>query len=125
MGRSERQRRKRWEDRGIWSPAMDLIDQKDKLVAIIELPGVDKKDIKISLSDNNLTVQGEIEQDKDVKREGYYCCERAYGKFSRNISLPAGIDKDKIKAKYKNGILEVTLPKKMEEKAKEIMIETI
>ncbi|MDD3655694.1 MAG: Hsp20/alpha crystallin family protein [Atribacterota bacterium] len=66
-------------------PSYGFVNQKDELVAIIELPGVDQKDIKISLSDNNLTVQEEIEQDKDMKREDYYCCERAYGKFSRRI----------------------------------------
>ncbi len=124
MGRPEWRRRRRWEEGGLWSPAIDVIDQKDKLIARVELPGVDKKDIKISLSDNNLTIEGEIEKDKDVKKEDYYCCERVYGKFSRSISLPVGIDKDKIKANYKNGILEISLPKKPEEKPKEITIET-
>ncbi|MDD3632030.1 MAG: Hsp20/alpha crystallin family protein, partial [Atribacterota bacterium] len=71
-----------------------------------------------------LTIEGEIEKDKDVKKEDYYCCERVYGKFSRSISLPVGIDKDNIKANYKNGILEISLPKKPEEKPKEITIET-
>lgn len=123
MGRPEWRRRRRWEEGGLWSPAIDVIDQKDKLIARVELPGVDKKDIKISLSDNSLTIEGEIEKDKDVKKEDYYCCERVYGKFSRSISLPVGIDKDKIKANYKNGILEISLPKKPEEKPKEITIE--
>lgn len=122
MGSPEWHRRRRWEEGGIWSPAIDLIDQKDKFIAKVELPGVDKKDIKISLIDNNLTIQGEIEKDENIKREDYYCCERVYGKFSRSITLPSGIDQDNIKANYKDGILEISLPKKPEEKPKEITI---
>lgn len=122
-GKPSSNRRRRWEEGGIWSPATDLIDKKDKLVARIELPGVEKKDVKISLSENNLTVQGEIEKDKETKKEDYYCCERAYGTYSRTISLPAEIDQDKIKANFKNGILEITIPKKAEKKPKEITIE--
>lgn len=123
MVRPEWQRRRRWEEGGVWSPAVDLIDQKDKFLARVELPGVDKKDVKISLSDNNLTIQGEIERDKDIKKDEYYCCERVYGKFSRTITLPTVVDKEQIKASYKNGILEISLPKKPEEKPKEITIE--
>jgi len=74
-------------------------------------------------SENNLTVQGEIEKDKETKKENYYCCERAYGTYSRTISLPAEVDQDKIKANFKNGILEITIPKKAEKKPKEITIE--
>lgn len=123
MGEQERPRRRRWEEGGIWNPATDLIDQKDKLLVKIELPGVDKKDIKISLSDNNLTIQGEIEQDKDVKKEDYYCCERFFGKYSRTIVLPVAASQENIKAKFKNGVLEITIPKREEEKPKEITIE--
>jgi HSP20 family protein len=122
-GRPSGNRRRRWEEGGIWSPATDLIDKKDKLVARIELPGVEKRDVKISLSENNLTVQGEIEKDKETKKEDYYCCERVYGTYSRTISLPAEIDQDKIKANFKNGILEIIIPKKAEKKPKEITIE--
>jgi len=124
MSRPGSNRRRSWEEGGIWSPATDLIDKKDKLVARIELPGVEKKDIKISLSENNLTVQGEIEKDKETKKEDYYCCERVYGTYSRTISLPTEIDQDRIKAKFKDGILEITMPKKLEKKPKEITIET-
>jgi len=124
MSRTGGNRRRSWEEGGIWSPATDLIDKKDKLVARIELQGVEKKDVKISLSENNLTIQGEIEKDKETKKEDYYCCERVYGTYSRTISLPTEIDQDKIKANFKNGILEITMPKKPERKPKEITIET-
>lgn len=124
MGRPGSSRRRSWEEGGIWAPSTDLIDKKDKLITRIELPGVEKKDVKISLNENNLTVQGEIEKDKETKKEDYYCCERAYGTYSRTISLPTEIDQDQIKAKFKNGILEITMPKKPEKKPKEISIET-
>lgn len=123
FNRSGVNRRRNWEEGGIWSPATDLIDQKDQLIARIELPGVEKKDVKISVSDNNLTVQGEIEKDKETKKEDYYCCERVYGTYSRTISLPVEVEQDKIKAKFKNGILEIVMPKKPERKPKEIAIE--
>jgi HSP20 family protein len=113
-----------WFDGGIWSPAVDLVDKQDKLVAKVELPGVEKKDVKLSLNDNNLTIQGEVQKDEETKKEDYYYRERAYGSYSRTISLPAEVDKEKIKAKFKNGILEITIPKKPEVKPKEITIES-
>ena len=112
-----------WFEGAMWEPAVDLIDKKDRLIAKVELPGVEKKDVKISLSDNNLTIQGEIKKEEETKKENYYYRERAYGNYARTISLPAEIDKDKISAKFKNGILEVTIPKKPEVQPKEITIE--
>ncbi|MBN2396174.1 MAG: Hsp20/alpha crystallin family protein [Candidatus Atribacteria bacterium] len=123
MNRPTLGKRRSWEEGGIWSPAVDLIDKKDQLIAKIELPGAEKKDVKISLSDNSLTIHGEIEKDKETKKEDYYCCERIYGTYSRTISLPVEVQKDKIKAKFKNGILEITMPKSPEKKPKEITIE--
>jgi len=115
--------RRSWFDGGMWSPAVDLIDKQDKLVAKVELPGVEKKDVKLSLNDSNLTIQGEMKKDEESKKEDYYYRERAYGNYSRTISLPTEIDKERIKAKFKNGILEITMPKKPEVKPKEITIE--
>jgi HSP20 family protein len=112
-----------WFDSGIWAPAIDLIDKQDKLVAKVELPGVEKKDLKLSLNDSNLTIQGKMQKDEETKKEDYYYRERAYGSYSRTISLPAEVDKEKIKAKFKNGILEIAMPKKPEVKPKEITIE--
>ncbi|MDD5635780.1 MAG: Hsp20/alpha crystallin family protein [Atribacterota bacterium] len=115
--------RRNWFDGGIWAPAVDLLDKKDKLLAKVELPGVDKKDVKLSLNDSNLTIQGEMKKDEETKNDEYYYRERAYGTYSRTISLPAEIDKENIKAKFKNGILEIIMPKKPEVKPKEITIE--
>ncbi len=116
--------RRSWLDGGMWSPAVDLVDKEDKLVAKVELPGVEKKDVKLSLNDSNLTIQGEMKKDEETEKEDYYYRERAYGNYARTISLPAEIDKEKIKAKFKNGILEITMPKKPEVKPKEINIES-
>ena len=112
-----------WFDGGRWAPAVDLVDKQDKLLAKVELPGVDKKDVKLSLNNNILTIQGEMNKEEETKNEDYYYRERAYGTYSRNISLPTEIDKEKIKAKFKNGILEITMPKKPEVKPKEITVE--
>lgn len=115
--------RRGWFEDAVLEPAVDLIDQKDKFVAKVELPGIDQKDVKISLADNSLIIQGEIKKEEETKNEDYYYRERAYGNFARSISLPAEIDKDNISAKFKNGILEVVIPKKPEVQPKEITIE--
>ena len=115
--------RRNWFDGGRWAPAVDLIDKNDKLLANVELPGVDKKDVKLSLNDSILTIQGEMKKDEETEKEDYYYRERAYGTYARTISLPSEVDKEKIKAKFKNGILEITMPKKPEVKPKEITVE--
>ena len=109
------------ETRG-WAPAVDVIDKKDKLIVKAELPGVEKEDIDISISGNVLTLKGETKREKEVKEEDYYCCERYYGGFSRSIDLPAEVDASKVDASFKNGILEITLPKSKVPEAKKIPI---
>ncbi|HBY58040.1 MAG TPA: hypothetical protein DEG96_09325 [Candidatus Atribacteria bacterium] len=120
---SRRLTRRRWMEGGEWSPLIDVIDKKDNILVKAELPGVDKKDVKISLSENTLTIQGERKEEKEIKKEDYYCCERAFGTYSRTIALPVEVDKTKAKATFKNGVLEITLPKKEEIKPKEIEIQ--
>jgi HSP20 family protein len=111
--------------RGVWAPAVEMIDRKDELLVKAELPGIEKKDISVSVSGDVLTIKGERKMEKEVKEEDYYCCESVYGKFFRAISLPMGVDTEKIKAEHKHGILEVHLPKTKEvkEKVKEISVE--
>lgn len=122
MPESRRLSRRRLMEGEVWSPLVDIIDKKDHILVKAELPGIDKKDIKISISENSLTISGERKEEKEVKKEDYYCCERAFGAYSRTIELPVEVDKNKTKATFKNGILEVTLPKKEETKPKEIEI---
>ena len=119
---ASRRLKKRWLEGGEWSPLVDVIDQKDQLIAKAELPGVDKKDIKITLSDNILTIRGERREEQKTKKEDYYCCERIQGSYSRTIALPVEVDNKKIKASFKNGVLEVILPKTKKETPREIEI---
>ena len=106
-----RRLRKRWLEGGEWSPPVDVIDKKESIIVKVELPGIDKKDVKISLSENTLTVRGERKEEQEVKKENYYCSERVRGSYSRTIALPVDIDKSNAKASFKNGVLEIILPK--------------
>jgi HSP20 family protein len=105
------------------SPSVDMFDKKDEIVVKAEIPGVEKENISISLSDNMLTIKGEMKKEEEVKEEDYYYSERSYGSFSRSLNLPAKVQAEKIKASFKNGILEIHLPKAEEAKPKEIKVE--
>lgn len=105
-----------------WAPSLDVSQTKDNIVVKAEIPGMDSKDIDISLSGGVLTLKGEKKQEKEEKDENYYFAERSYGAFSRSIQLPQEVQTDKIKASYKNGVLTINLPKSEEAKAKEVKI---
>jgi HSP20 family protein len=106
-----------------WFPAVDILDQKDKLVVKADIPGIDKKDIKVKVEDDILTIKGMVKKDEETQEKDYYYRERAYGSFYRAITLPVSVQEDKVKANYANGILTIDLPKTKESKAKEITIE--
>jgi len=104
----------RWDEipgLGEWTPNMDISETKDSLVAKVEVPGMDPKDIQISLQENLLTIKGEKRQEKEEKDEHYHRVERAYGVFTRSVRLPVAVDASKVTASFKNGLLTVTLPK--------------
>jgi HSP20 family protein len=105
------------------SPSVDMYDKKDEIVVKAEVPGIEKENINISVSNSTLTIKGETKKEEEVKEEDYYYAERSYGSFSRILSLPAKVQSDKIKASFKNGILEIHLPKAEEAKPKEVKIE--
>ena len=107
---------------GMWNPTVDLYEKDDNFVIKAELPGVDKKDITIDLKDRVLTLSGERSYDNEVKEENYYRRERSYGKFQRAFTLPADVDSDKIKAEFKDGVLQVQVPKPEEQKPKQVTI---
>ncbi len=107
---------------GMWNPAVDLYEKDGHFVIKAELPGVDKDGIKIDLKDRVLTLSGERTYDNEVKEENYYRKERSYGKFQRAFRLPADVDSDKIKAEFKDGVLQVEVPKPEEHKAKQVTI---
>jgi HSP20 family protein len=107
---------------GVWSPSVDVSETKDNVVIKAEIPGMTKDDVKISIQDNVITLKGEKKQEKEEKDANYHRIERSYGSFCRSFTLPAAVKADKIKATYKDGILNVTLPKTEEVKPKEIPI---
>jgi HSP20 family protein len=107
---------------GMWNPNVDLYEKDDNFVIKAELPGMDKKDIKIDLNDRILTLSGERSYDNEVKEENYYRRERSHGKFHRAFTLPADVDSDKIKAEFKDGLLKVVIPKPEGQKPKQVTI---
>ncbi len=104
-----------------WSPALDLYQNNDNVIAIVELPGMKKEDIEISLHDGMLTISGERESSTS-NGENAERTERFSGKFRRSITLPTRVDANKVSATYKDGILTVTLPKAEEAKPKQIKV---
>ena len=104
-----------------WTPALDLYQNNDNVVAVVELPGMRKEDIDISLHDGMLTIAGE-RQSSSSEAENAERTERFTGKFRRSITLPTRVDADKVSASYKDGILTVTLPKAEEAKPKKVEV---
>jgi len=94
-----------------WVPSMDVSETKDSLIAKLEVPGMDPKDIQISLQENLLTIKGEKTQEQEEKEEHFHRVERTYGMFARSVRLPVTVDASKVAATFKNGLLTVTLPK--------------
>lgn len=105
-----------------WAPALDMYESDDKLTVEVELPGLDAKDIDISLEDDILHVKGERNFSNEVKEENYHRIERAYGYFERNIPLPRKVDPDKVSASVSGGVLKIEMPKAEEAKPKQIPI---
>ena len=108
---------------GDWCPVMDVADTNGDLTASVELPGLDRNDIKVSVQDDVLTVTGEKKQEKTETEDNYRRSERSYGYFKRAIKLPSSVDAAKVTAAYKDGVLKVTMPKLESKKAKEIPIQ--
>lgn len=108
---------------GAWSPAVDIHETEDSFVVSADLPGLKKDDIQINVEDNTLTIKGEKKFEEKVPRDKYIRVERNYGTFVRSFSLPQNVDSAKIKATFKDGILDLTLPKREESKPKKIAVE--
>lgn len=105
-----------------WIPAMDLAETEDALVLTADLPGMGEDDVSIEIKDNVLTISGERADTRETKDRGYHRVERSLGKFSRSMSLPEGIDPDKVAADFQRGVLEVTIPKPEERKPHRVAI---
>lgn len=113
----------RREFRGEWYPALDCYTKDNQLVVHADLPGVDPKNVDISVVGNVLTIRGERKSELEEKKGGYLFHEASYGGFERSISLPEGVDTANIHATYKNGVLELTMPAKAEALPKKVKIE--
>ena len=105
------------EDRsaGIWAPRVDVCETKESYIVSVDLPGIKKEDIEIDLKDNTLTVKGEKKYEAKSDKDNYVRVERKYGKFVRRFSLSDNVEAGKIKATYKDGVLEIKIPKREEE----------
>ena len=109
---------------GAWIPPVDLSETKDALIVKAEVPGMDPKEIEVSMTGDLLTIKGEKKQRTEEKDENYHRIETRYGAFSRMIRLPVAVDSEKISATYEKGVLKLTLTKKEESKPKQIEIKT-
>jgi HSP20 family protein len=105
-----------------WIPAMDLVETGDHLVLKADLPGLDRDDVGIEIKDGVLTVSGERKTEHEDSSNGYHRVERAYGRFSRSLSLPEGVDADQVQADFDQGVLEVRIPKPAERKPHRVQI---
>ena len=103
-------------------PAIDVRESDDELVVSADLPGLTKKDIEVTVEDNRLTVSGERKWDEETRNDRYHRIERAYGRFSRTLTLPSAVDAEKVEASFKDGILNVTIPKAEQAKRKQIAV---
>lgn len=105
-------------------PRVDISETEFDYNLDVELPGIDQKDIDVKIDDNILTIKGKKEQKAETKEKNYYTREIYYGSFQRSISLPNNIKADAVDAKYENGILHITIPKKTHETAKKIEVKS-
>ena len=105
-----------------WVPAMDLVETQEDFVLRADLPGLSEEDVKIEIEDNVLTVSGERNAEHESREEGFYRMERAFGSFSRSLTLPKGVNADAVAASFDRGVLEVHIPKPEQAKPRRISI---
>lgn len=104
------------------SPSVDIFEEGGDMVVKAELPGISKENLHVTISENTLTITGEKKEEEKVEKKDYHRLERSYGSFSRSFRLPDNVNGDKAKASFKDGILEVRVPKTKETKQKKITI---
>ena len=105
-----------------WVPEMDLVEAEDHYLLKADLPGMKQEDVSIEFNDGTLTISGERKAEYERKEKGFFRLERSFGKFSRSLSLPEGVDPGKIQAAFHDGVLEVTIPKPEERKPRRIEV---
>lgn len=107
---------------GEWQPTLDVTEDKDAVIVKAELPGVEQKDITVSLQEGMLTIKGEKRAEKEEKDKQYHRVERSYGAFYRSFRLPAAVEAGKVAATFKDGVVTITLPKAPEAKGTTIPV---
>lgn len=110
-------------DNGAWYPALESRVDNGKLIVKADLPGIDPKEVSVSVTGNQLRIEGERKHEEKHEEKDYFYQEVAYGQFVRTIPLPAEVDADQVKAHYKKGVLEITMPAPKELTAKKIAVE--
>ncbi|MEX2381331.1 MAG: Hsp20/alpha crystallin family protein [Opitutales bacterium] len=112
-------------EEGIFSPTIDVADKENEIEVTAELPGMEEKDIDITVDEHGLTLRGEKKQERKEEGENYTRMERSFGSFQRYVPLASAVDREKVKARFRNGVLKIHLPKTGEalQKAKRIQIE--
>ncbi|MDF1525345.1 MAG: Hsp20/alpha crystallin family protein [bacterium] len=105
-----------------FNPAVDIVDTVEDLQVKVELPGVKKEDVEVTLKDDVLSIKGEKNEEREEKGENRYYVERSFGSFSRSVTLPSNVKTDKVKATFVDGVLRIILPKAEEEKEKLVQI---
>ncbi len=108
---------------GEYLPSLEVKEDENQFLMHLDIPGMERKDLDISVSGNTLTVKGERKEEESKKGKGYFYSERRYGSFQRSVELPVEVDADKVVANYKDGVLELTLPKSEKAKPKQIKID--
>jgi HSP20 family protein len=106
-----------------WVPAIDLVEAEDHFVLKADLPGLVEDDVSIEVQDGMLTISGERKAEHESRERGWYRVERAFGSFSRSLTLPDGVDADAISARFDRGVLEVRIPKPEERKPRRVQIQ--
>ena len=104
-----------------WNPGIDVFERDNRLVTKIDLPGLKKEDVTVEVTDGYLTISGERKREESSEQE--FLTERSYGKFQRSLTLPSAVDAEAVKANYKNGLLQVVLPKAEQTKPKQIEVD--
>ena len=105
-----------------WTPAMDLVEGEDHYTLRADLPGMDEKNVSIEINDNVLTVSGERRDEQEESRQGWHRVERSFGRFTRSLTLPEGIDPEAVTAAFEKGVLSITVPKPEERKPRRVQI---
>jgi HSP20 family protein len=106
----------------IKTPSLDVFEEKDEIVVKADLPGMNKDEIEVTVTENVVTIKGEKKKEEEVKEKDYYRRERSYGSFVRSVELPSEVKSDQIKANFKDGVLEVRMPKTEEAKKKSVPV---